>query len=182
MEPPSTTSPLALFLDRVGAPLLLVLWRELNGRKRNCWSHNESHHQHDYNDSTQTSFFCLTIVRAFKCVCAEMLGTSSLSCVAHWPRFQLFSARDNGRNGFITEHNTWVLFSTIVFKGSRHGVIWCCALCALCFTEPVHTAGREWQAYSAPLTNFFKLLLQMVHSFPPTHLVQPRVKKILKTN
>lgn len=68
------------------------------------------------NDSTQTSCLCLTIVREFKCVCVEMLGTSSLSCVAHWPRFQLFSARDNGRNGFITEHNTWVLLSTIVFK------------------------------------------------------------------
>lgn len=65
---------------------------------------------------TQTSFFCLTVVWAFKCVCVEMLGTSSLSCVAHWPRFQLFSARDNGRNGFITEYNTWLLFSTIVFK------------------------------------------------------------------
>lgn len=37
-------------------------------------------------------------------------------CVPHWPRFQLFSVWDNGRNGFITEHNTWVLFNTVVVK------------------------------------------------------------------
>lgn len=43
------------------------------------------------------------------------------SCVPHWPRFQLFSVWDNGRNGFITEHNTWVLFTTLVVELSW----WC---------------------------------------------------------
>lgn len=101
------------------------------------------------NDSTQMSRLCLTIVRAFKCVCVEMLGTSSLSCVAHWPRFQLFSAWDNGRNGFITEHNTWVLFSTIVFKvlvmawfGAVH-----------CVHYPLWTHSQQWATSLQSPTN-----------------------------
>lgn len=124
------------------------------------------------NDSTQTSCLCLTIVRAFKCVCVEMLGTSSLSCVAHWPRFQLFSARDNGRNGFITEHNTWVLFSTIVFKvlsmawfGAVHCVRY--PLWSL-LTQPAMSTEL-----TKPLIILLQLLQQMVvRSLPPTHFVQ----------
>ncbi len=61
----------------------------------------------------------------FKCLSVLKCWEPLLSCVPHWPRFQLFSAWDNRRNGFITKHNTWVLFNTIVVKVLI--VVWFCA-------------------------------------------------------
>lgn len=89
----------------------------------------------------QTSCFCLTIVRGFKCLSALKCWEPLLPCVPHWPRFQLFSARDNRRNGFITEHNTWVLFNMIVVKI----LIVKCVLCyALCFLYVTRTSSQWW--------------------------------------
>ena len=65
----------------------------------------------------QTSSFCLSFLGGLKCLSVLKCWEPLLSCVPHWPRFQLFSGLDNGRyNGFIIAHNTWVLSNTIVVK------------------------------------------------------------------
>lgn len=107
----------------------------------------------------QTSCLCLTIVRGFKCLSVLKCWEPLLSCVPHWPRFQLFSAWNNGRNGFITEHNTWVLFNTIVVTVLI--AVWFCAehwvfsLCNLlkqpANDEPIHCT-----------INLFKMVQQMI--------------------
>lgn len=104
----------------------------------------------------------LDYCQGFKCLSVLKCWEPFLRCVPHWPRFQLFSAWDNRRNGFITEHNTWVLFNMIVVKVLI--VVWFYAehcvfsLCNL-LKQPVRDEHEH------PAVNHFWTVQQMiVHS------------------